>query len=278
MELCGGTHCRATGDIGLFTIVQEGGVAAGVRRIEALTGEGAVLHVQHERERFGRVLDTLQVGEDQALDAIAKLQAEARRLARETHDLRMKLAVAGTTAATAPAEAPTTIVGVEAVLRRVEGLDKAALRDLADSLKSKLKSGVIVLASETPDAQGRHRGLDNGRSEGPGPCRTGGEGGRARRGRRRRRASRLRGGGREGPVEDRRTAHAEPSGDRADAGRMREFGGRTAGAARPRSRRGYMVDGAWPACWREPLADRGPVLLLEVPEQPIGARWRPPGA
>jgi alanyl-tRNA synthetase len=153
MELCGGTHCRATGDIGLFTIVQEGGVAAGVRRIEALTGEGAVVHVQRERERFGRVVEMLQVGEDQALDAVAKLQAEAKRLAKETQDLRMKLAIAGTTPATAPADAPTVIVGVEAVLRRVVGLDKAALRELADSLKSTLKSGVIVLASATPDGR-----------------------------------------------------------------------------------------------------------------------------
>ena len=203
MELCGGTHCRATGDIGLFTIVQEGGVAAGVRRIEALTGEGAVLHVQHERERFGRVLETLQVGEDQALDAIAKLQAEARRLARETQDLRMKLAVAGTTAPTAPAEAPTTIVGVEAVLRRVEGLDKAALRDLADSLKVDIEERRDRARLRDARRQGRHRGLDDGRSEGPRPCRPGGQGGRAHRGRRRRGASRLRGGGREGPVEDR---------------------------------------------------------------------------
>ncbi len=203
MELCGGTHCRATGDIGLFTIVQEGGVAAGVRRIEALTGEGAILHVQHERERFGRVLETLQVGEDQALDAVAKLQAEAKRLARETHDLRMKLAVAGTTAATAPAEAPTAIVGVEAVLRRVEGLDKAALRDLADSLKSKLKSGVIGPRLRDSRRQGRHRGLDNGRSEGADPCRRGGQRSRAGRGRRRRGASRLCRGGRKGPLEDR---------------------------------------------------------------------------
>jgi alanyl-tRNA synthetase len=152
MELCGGTHCRATGDIGPFTIVQEGGVAAGVRRIEALTGEGAVLHLQRERERFDRVLETLQVGEDQALEAVTRLQAEARRLARETHDLRLKLAVAGPATA-APEEAPSAIGGVEAVLRRVEGLDKAALRDLADSLRSKLRSGVVVLASETPDAR-----------------------------------------------------------------------------------------------------------------------------
>jgi alanyl-tRNA synthetase len=152
MELCGGTHCRATGDVGLFTIVQEGGVAAGVRRIEALTGEGAILHVQHERERFDRVLDTLQVSEDQAVDAIARLQGEAKRLAREAQDLRMKLAVAGPGTA-APAEIATAILGVEAVLRRVEGLDKTALRDLSDTLKSKLKSGVVVLASETPDGR-----------------------------------------------------------------------------------------------------------------------------
>jgi alanyl-tRNA synthetase len=152
MELCGGTHCRATGDIGLFTIVQEGGVAAGVRRIEALTGEGAILHLQSERERFERLLDTLQVGEHQALEAVSRLQAEAKRLAKEAHDLRMKLAVAGPGSAT-PAEAPTTIAGVEAVVRRVEALDKAGLRDLSDSLKSKLKTGVVVLASDTPDGK-----------------------------------------------------------------------------------------------------------------------------
>ena len=152
MELCGGTHCRATGDIGFFTIVQEGGVAAGVRRIEALTGTGALAYVQHERERFGQVRDALQVGDDQVLDAVIKLQNESRRVAKEAHELRLKLAVAGP-AATAPAEAPTSVGGVEAVLRRVEGLDKASLRDLSDSLKSKLKTGVIVLASQTPDAR-----------------------------------------------------------------------------------------------------------------------------
>jgi alanyl-tRNA synthetase len=152
MELCGGTHCRATGDIGLFTIVQEGGVAAGVRRIEALTGAGALAHVQHERDRFRQVRDALQAGEDQALDAVTKLQSETKRLAREAHELRLKLAVAGTQV-TMPADAPTSVAGVEAVLRRVEGLDKASLRDLSDSLKSKLKTGVVVLASETPDAR-----------------------------------------------------------------------------------------------------------------------------
>jgi alanyl-tRNA synthetase len=152
MELCGGTHCRGTGDIGFFTIVQEGGVAAGVRRIEALTGTGSLAHVQHERERFRQVRDALQVGDDQALDAVIKLQNESKRLAKEAHELRLKLAVAGP-AATTSSDAPTNVAGIEAVLRRVEGLDKASLRDLSDSLKSKLKTGVIVLASQTPDAR-----------------------------------------------------------------------------------------------------------------------------
>jgi alanyl-tRNA synthetase len=152
MELCGGTHCRATGDVGFFTIVQEGGVAAGVRRIEALTGEGAVLRAQHDRERLGALLETLHASEDQAVEAVTKLQAEARRLAKEVHELRMKLAMGGSAPA-AVADDPTEIRGVPATLRRVDGLDKGAVRELSDSIKSKLTTGVVVLASATPDGK-----------------------------------------------------------------------------------------------------------------------------
>ena len=83
LELCGGTHVRATGDIGLFTIVAESGVAAGVRRIEALTGLAAVEAVQHQRASLGRLIEALHVGEDHAIEAVDKLQAEAKRLGRE---------------------------------------------------------------------------------------------------------------------------------------------------------------------------------------------------
>jgi alanyl-tRNA synthetase len=153
MELCGGTHCRATGDIGLFTIVQEGGVAAGVRRIEAITGEHAVHRAQERRKVLDDLLGTLNVGEDQALEAVTRLQQEAKRLAREAQELRVKLAMAGGAEAAAPAEVPVQIAGVTAIIRSMPGLDKASLRNAADSFKSKLTTGVIVLASRTPDAK-----------------------------------------------------------------------------------------------------------------------------
>jgi len=152
VELCGGTHCAATGDIGLFTIVEESGVAAGVRRIEALTGEAAVERVQRQRASLAAVLDSLRVGEEQAAESVAKLQGEIKRLTRDVHELRTKLATGGGGGGNGAGEA-VDINGVQAVIRRLEGLDKAGLRDVSDSLKSKLKSGVVVLASSTPDGK-----------------------------------------------------------------------------------------------------------------------------
>src|SRR6185295_10511293 len=95
MDLCGGTHVRATGDIGLFVVVSESGVAAGVRRIEALTGLGALTWAQQQRAAVVRVVDTLKVNEDQAVEAIERLQSDAKRLAREVSQLKMKVAMGG---------------------------------------------------------------------------------------------------------------------------------------------------------------------------------------
>ena len=148
MELCGGTHCRATGDIGALVIVQEAGIAAGVRRIEALTGAGAVHHLQHRRAILDRLLQALNAPEDQALDAVRRLQADTRRLAREVSDLKLKAAmVLGESAS----EAIIDVAGVRMVARRVSGLEKAALRDLADSLRDRVSSGVVLLASANDD-------------------------------------------------------------------------------------------------------------------------------
>jgi alanyl-tRNA synthetase len=146
MELCGGTHVSATGDIGAFVIVGESGVAQGVRRIEARTGLGAVEWMQEQRASLSRVTDALHVNEDQAVDAIARLQADTKRLSRDVSQLKTKLAMGG-----GAAEATDTveIAGVKLARRKVLDLDKEALRGLADSLKATIKTGVVVLASAT---------------------------------------------------------------------------------------------------------------------------------
>jgi alanyl-tRNA synthetase len=147
MELCGGTHVRATGDIGLFVIVGEGGVAAGVRRVEALTGMGAVAWAQSQRATLHRVVAALKVNEDQAVDAVERLQADAKRLAREASDLKTKVALGGRSSGAAEGDDAIEVAGVKLARRKVQDLDKDALRGLADSLKAKIKSGIVVLAS-----------------------------------------------------------------------------------------------------------------------------------
>jgi len=164
MELCGGTHVRATGDIGFFVIIAESGVSAGVRRVEALTGAGAVAWAQHQRATLASVVDLLHVPADQTPDAIEKLQAEAKRLSREATQLKTKLAMGG--GVRSGVADTVDVAGVTLARRKVSDLDKDALRNLADSLKAQIKSGVVVIASAndgkvqivvavTPDLSGR---------------------------------------------------------------------------------------------------------------------------
>jgi alanyl-tRNA synthetase len=153
MELCGGTHVRATGDIGLFAIVSEGGVAAGVRRIEALTGAGAVSWMQRERTSLARIHDALHAGDAQAIVAIEKLQTENKRLAREVSQLKTQLALgAGGGSGQAADDAAVDLGGGARLARRkVAGLDKDALRNLADTLKNQVRTGVVIIASANDD-------------------------------------------------------------------------------------------------------------------------------
>jgi alanyl-tRNA synthetase len=148
LELCGGTHVRATGDIGPFVITQEGGVAAGVRRIEALTGAGAVAFHQQQRATLDRVLATLNTTADQSADAVQRLQADSRRLAREVEQLKMKAALGGGSRDDAASEDVHDVNGVKVIARRVSGFEKGALRGLSDSLRDRLGSGIVVIASE----------------------------------------------------------------------------------------------------------------------------------
>ena len=147
LELCGGTHVTATGDIGFFAVVGESGVAAGTRRIDALTGAGAVAWAQHQRATLSSIVDALHVTDAQAVETIEKLQTESKRLARDVTQLKTKLAMGGS--ASTGADAATDVAGVRLARRRVSGLDKDALRGLSDSLKAQIKSGVVVIASES---------------------------------------------------------------------------------------------------------------------------------
>jgi alanyl-tRNA synthetase len=145
LELCGGTHVSATGDIGFFAIVGESGVAAGTRRIEALTGGGAVAWAQHQRATLASVVEALHVTDTLAVDAIERLQADSKKLAREVTQLKTKIAMGGASAG--DGDDTTEVAGVKLARRKVSDMDKDALRGLADSLKARIKSGVVVIAS-----------------------------------------------------------------------------------------------------------------------------------
>jgi alanyl-tRNA synthetase len=149
MELCGGTHVRATGDIGPFVITEESGVAAGVRRIEALTGNGALTWVQEQRAAFDRVVSALSTTPAAAVDIVQRLQADTKRLAREVDALKMKAALGGGRGGAESEDRPEIVNGVKIIARRVTGLEKNALRTLSDTLRDRLVSGVVVIASDS---------------------------------------------------------------------------------------------------------------------------------
>ena len=148
-ELCGGTHTSASGDIGLFKIVHEGSVAAGVRRIEAVTGPGALALVRNEENELARVGEILKAPPLQAAEKVERLLEEQKRLERELQTLRRRMAREETRDLLSKAR---DIGGARAVIAQVSEPDPKALRELVDTFKGKLKSGIVVLAA---DADGK---------------------------------------------------------------------------------------------------------------------------
>lgn len=142
-ELCGGTHVGRTGDIGLFKIVSEGGVSAGVRRIEAVTGQGALDHVDAEERRLEQAAELLGGNANDVVEKIRALAERQKKLERELEALKAK-AASGATADLAGAA--QEINGVRVLASRLEGFDAKALRDAVDRLKQQLGDAVIVLA------------------------------------------------------------------------------------------------------------------------------------
>jgi alanyl-tRNA synthetase len=148
LELCGGTHVRATGDIGLFAILSESGVAAGVRRVEAICGMESLKVYQRDRDELDRIASTLTARPGEIAPRITALADENKRLARELQQARMKAAMGSGGGAGIDDEA-IDIAGVKLVAREVAGLDKDGLRALVDQHRDRIKSGVVVLASSS---------------------------------------------------------------------------------------------------------------------------------
>ncbi len=150
MELCGGTHVGRAGDIGLFKILTESGVAAGVRRIEAVTGEGALRLVEAQESAVREVAGLLRGTRDEIAQKVRDALDRIRQLEKENRQLRDKLASGqGTDLAASAVE----VAGLQVVATQVDGADANALRSAVDQLKDRLKQAVIVLASITPEGK-----------------------------------------------------------------------------------------------------------------------------
>jgi alanyl-tRNA synthetase len=146
VELCGGTHALRTGDIGLFRIVGEGAVSAGVRRIEAVAGNAAEAHVRHQIDLLNQAASVMKVRPE---DLPARLQAlidGQRRIEKELSDARKALALAGGGATGgSPADEVREVAGVKLIGRVLNGVPGKDLKGMADEFKKKLGSGVVAL-------------------------------------------------------------------------------------------------------------------------------------
>ena len=143
-ELCGGVHVGRTGDIGLFKIIAEGGVAAGIRRVEAVTGEGALALVQNLNRRLTEAAGSLKTHPDELAQRIAQMQDHVKSLEKELAALKSKLASGQGDELVSKA---VDVNGIKVLAALLDGADVAGLRETVDKLKDKLKTAAIVLAS-----------------------------------------------------------------------------------------------------------------------------------
>ena len=143
-ELCGGTHVRRTGDIGVFKIAVEQSVASGIRRIEALTGEGGLADYQNARQMLAEVAARLHVGEDDVVPALERLAQAQKQLEKQFEAARRKAAVSKLDTLL---EGIRTVKDVRVLTAEIEGVDREGLRQLVDPLRQKMGSGVVVLGA-----------------------------------------------------------------------------------------------------------------------------------
>ena len=148
IELCGGTHLTNTSQIGMFTILSEGGVAAGVRRIEAITGRAVYNYLKEKEEIISNVCSNLKTKEDSLSQKVTSLIEENKSLSKELHDMKTKMSLQ---AVDSVLDSKLDVNGVNLVTTKFEGMDMNTLKEVADNLRDKLVSGVVVLANTTDD-------------------------------------------------------------------------------------------------------------------------------
>ncbi|MBA4206201.1 MAG: alanine--tRNA ligase [Polymorphum sp.] len=152
VELCGGTHVKRTGDIGLVRLVSEGAVAAGVRRLEALTGEAARAYLDEQDIRVREIASILKVGAGEITARVAQLLDERKRMEKELSEARKKLAMGG--GASGGADQPREINGVKFLGRALDGIPAKDLKGMVDESRTALGSGIVVLISVSEDGKG----------------------------------------------------------------------------------------------------------------------------
>jgi alanyl-tRNA synthetase len=145
-ELCGGTHVRRTGDIGFFKIISETGIAAGVRRIEAVTGAGADAWVRENEKKLNHVVQLLKSDRESVEEKLSQQLDRLRKYEKEVEQLKAKLA---SHAGSDMLEHATEIDGIQVIAKKLDGADTKALRDTVDQLKNKLGTAALVLAAVT---------------------------------------------------------------------------------------------------------------------------------
>lgn len=148
VELCGGTHVKQTGEIGLFKVVSEGAVAAGVRRIEAVTGENAIGLLHQQQQILNQSAELLKADTASLVEKIQQLQEKSKKVEKELQQVKDKLAAQ---AGGELAKQAQQINGVNVVVQRLENVDAKALRTMVDDLKNQLGSAVIVFATQTDE-------------------------------------------------------------------------------------------------------------------------------
>jgi alanyl-tRNA synthetase len=153
VELCGGTHVRRTGDIGLITVLSDSGVAAGVRRIEALTGRAARKAANHQSDLLKHAASEMKVPVDDMPARIAALLDERRKLERELSDAKKKIAMGGGSSTGAGASDIRSVGDIKLMARTVSGIDIKDLKGLADEGKKQIGSGVVALVATSEDGK-----------------------------------------------------------------------------------------------------------------------------